>query len=274
MSEPVQISAFLICKNEEVVIERALKSLYWADEIVVVDGMSEDRTLEIVHKFTDHVYQRPWTNFGEQRNFALSKVKYPWTFFLDADEECSPGLIDWLRLFKSRGLESASRDLVPSTSQYLDPRGETATQIDLIEIRRLEHFHGRLYRYGANNPSYQWRLFRTKGAHFVGTIHEAVSVPGKIMRLEKPILHFPKADLSQVVSKMNRYTTLEAEQMFRAGKRKPVHYMFFSGLAMFLKAYFRKQGFRDGILGLILAFMDGSSFFLRQAKLYLLNKNA
>ena len=87
-----------------------------------------------------------------------------------------------------------------------------------------------------------------------------------------PIYHMPRASLEDIVRKMNRYSTLDAEELYRKGVKRPVTYMFFSGFAMFLKAYVRKQGFRDGVLGFILAVLDGGGFFLRQAKLYLLNK--
>src|SRR4051794_6312308 len=98
-----KISAFMICKNEEKVIANALESLKWADEIIIVDGYSIDKTLEVAKLFTDKIFQREWTNFGEQRNFALQKCSHPWVFFLDADEVCSPELIGWLQKFRSEG---------------------------------------------------------------------------------------------------------------------------------------------------------------------------
>jgi glycosyltransferase involved in cell wall biosynthesis len=267
------ISAFIICKNEERVIEEALKSLAWADEIIVVDGMSSDGTLDIVKKYTDKIFQREWTNFGEQRNFALGKTSHPWVFYLDADEICSPELIGWFQKFKSKGPAAVADEVIQSPSVH--PLGAPQTDsVDLYEIRRWEHFKGHLYRFGANNPSHQWRFFRRDGAHFAGDVHEYPVVKGRIMRVEKPIYHFPKADLETMFSKMNRYSSLEAEQLFRKGLVRPVHYMLFSGLAMFLKAFFRKQGFRDGTLGFIMAVLDASGFFLRQAKLYLKNKQA
>jgi glycosyltransferase involved in cell wall biosynthesis len=269
----VRISAFLICKNEEPVIENALKSLGWADEIIVVDGMSTDRTVEIVKKYTDKVYQREWTNFGEQRNFALDKTQYAWVFFLDADEVCSPELIKWFQEFKEKGPAGVASQVTESPS--IHPLGAPQSdQVDLYEIRRWEHFKGQLYRFGANNPSHQWRFFRREGARFAGDVHEYIVVSGRIMRLEKPIYHFPKANLETMFAKMNRYSSLEAEQLFRKGLVRPVHYMLFSGIAMFLKAFFRKQGFRDGTLGFIIAVLDASGFFLRQAKLYLKNRQA
>jgi glycosyltransferase involved in cell wall biosynthesis len=269
----IKISAFMICKNEESAIESALESLTWADEIIIVDGHSSDRTVEIAKRYTDKVFLREWTNFGEQRNFALSKTTHPWVFFLDADEVCSADLISWFREFKKKGPVGMAQTVSKSSS--IHPLGTPEqVRVDLYEIRRLEHFRGRIYRYGAANPSHQWRFFRREQTIFKGDVHEYPVVRGLIVRLERPIYHFPKASLSEMMVKMNRYSTHEADQLF---ERRVVHgasYMFFSGFAMFLKAFIRKQGFRDNILGFILAAMDGGAFFLRQAKLYVKNRAA
>ncbi len=266
----------MICKNEEAVIDRALQSLTWADEIIIVDGFSVDRTVEIAQKYTSQIHMREWTNFGEQRNFALTKCTHPWVFFLDADEVCSPKLIAWMEKFKKGGPENVVKSVSPSPSDHpVSSAGKpTIGRVDLYEIRRLEHFLGIRYRYGAGNPSHQWRFFRKDGAKFVGDVHEYVVVEGKIMRLEASILHFPKTTLTDMVTKMNRYSTYEAEKLFQKGVVRSSSYMFFSGVAMFLKSFFRKQGFRDGVLGFVLAVMEGSGFFLRQAKLYMKNREA
>jgi glycosyltransferase involved in cell wall biosynthesis len=268
-----KISAFMICKNEEAVIENALQSLTWADEIIIIDGQSTDRTIELAKKYTDKIFVREWTNFGEQRNFALFKTQYPWVFFLDADEVCSADLISWFKEFKKKGPVGMANTVTKSSSVH--PLGTPEqVRVDLYEIRRLEHFRGRIYRFGAANPSHQWRFFRREQAIFKGEVHEYPVVRGLIVRLECPIYHFPRASLAQMIGKMNRYSSLESEQLF---ERRVVHgagYMFFSGLAQFLKAFIHKQGFRDKTLGFILAVMDGSGFFLRQAKLYIKNRSA
>ncbi len=276
-----KISAFIICKNEETVIGQALESLKWSDEIIVIDGKSTDRTLEICRSYTSKIFQRDWTNFGEQRNFALEKTSHPWVFYLDADEVCSQELIVFFEKFRANGLKGVLPMTKPSPSLHPmallgeeNQNKDLNSQIDLIEVRRIEHFKGRPYYFGATNPSHQWRFFRREGAKFSGDVHEFVVVRGQILRLEAPIYHYPRADLTQMFSKMNRYSTLEAEQLFKKNIVHRAPYMFFSGLAMFTKSYFRKQGFRDGVLGFIFSVMDASGFFLRQAKLYLLNRGA
>jgi hypothetical protein len=110
--------------------------------------------------------------------------------------------------------------------------------------------------------------------HFKGRAHEYPVFEGEIRCLEKPILHYPIVGLEGMMFKVNRASSFDAEDFFDEGIVHHAPYMFFSGLAMFLKSYFRKQGFRDGILGFVLSVLDGGYFFLRQAKLYVKNKEA
>lgn len=268
-----KISAFVITKNEEKNIAKALESLSWADEIVVVDDeKSTDKTKEIARRYTQKVFSRPWKGFSDQRNFALSQLTHDWVFFLDADEVCSPELIQWFKKFKNSGVDGVLSDIELSPSQH--PQGQKKSdRIDMFEIRRWEHFRGRHYKFGESNPSHQWRFFRKVGAIFIGEVHEYVTFAGDIKRVEKPILHFPAETLTILMEKVNRYTTLDAERLHNAGVKHPMPYMFFSGLAMFLKSYFNKKGYRDGVLGFILAVFSGTGFFLKQAKLYLRNKS-
>jgi len=274
---PSKISTFLISRNEEKVIANAIKSCFWSDEIIVVDGGSTDNTVKLSRELGAKVIEvtgPQGRNLLECRNIALKNCQYPWIFFIDADEVCSSELITWIQKFKNEGEEAALKETIASVSQH--PLGKAKTnRIDMYEIRRLEHFKGRLYRYGAGNPSHQWRLFRNyDGVHFTGLAHEYPVFDGEIARLEKPILHYPIVGLNGMMFKINRASTFDAEEFFQAGRVHSAPYMFFSGLAQFLKSYFRKQGFRDGLLGFILSVLDGSYFFLRQAKLYQKNKEA
>jgi hypothetical protein len=108
----------------------------------------------------------------------------------------------------------------------------------------------------------------------VGKAHEYPVFEGQIRRLEYPVLHLQPGDLHDMMRKVNRAASLAADQLFDRGVVKGPTYMFFSGLAQFLKAYFRKQGFRDGVFGFVLAVLDGTEFFLKQAKLFEKNRRA
>jgi glycosyltransferase involved in cell wall biosynthesis len=272
-----KVSAFIICRNEEKAVARALDSLKWADEVIIADGLSTDKTVEVCKSYGARVLDLNEVTAKSllgSRNAALEACQYEWIFVLDADEVCSPELIQWMEKFKIGGENAVDIEAAPSDS--LHPLGMAkTTRIDMYEHRRLEHFRGRLYRYGAGNPSHQWRFFRkTKGVHYTGLAHEYPVFEGEIRRVEKPILHFPTVGLEGIMTKINRASDLDAEQFFQEGKIHSAPYMFFSGLAMFLKSYFRKRGFRDGVLGFILSVLDGTYFFLRQAKLYIRNREA
>jgi glycosyltransferase involved in cell wall biosynthesis len=271
------VSAFIICRNEEKTIGRALASLIWASEVIVVDGESQDGTVAVAKSFGAKVISvggADGRDFATCRNIALKNCQYGWVFYIDADEECSPELIECMRKFMEGGEEAIASDLLLTPSEH--PLGKAnTTRVDMYEIRRLEHFKGKLYRHGAGNPSHQWRLFRkTPDVYFKAFAHEYPVFEGEIRRLEKPILHFPLVGLDGIMRKLNRAAELDANDFFSRGIVHGAPYMFFSGLAMFLKSYFRKQGFRDGILGFIFSVIDGSYFFIRQAKLYLKNKEA
>jgi glycosyltransferase involved in cell wall biosynthesis len=278
----LKISAFLISRNEEKIISKAIKSLFWADEIIVVDGDSTDGTVKVSTDLGAKVIEAKGAqarNLMECRNIALKNCQYPWIFFLDADEICSPELIAWIQKFKNEGEEAAFGETLDSSSEHpldtLKSDRPKSNRIDMYEIRRLEHFKGRLYRFGAGNPSHQWRLFRnSEGVHFTSLAHEYPVFDGVIRRLEKPILHYPTVGIEGMMFKVNRASSFDAQEYFEEGVVHYAPYMFFSGLAQFLKSYFHKQGFRDGVLGFILSVLDGGYFFLRQAKLYAKNKEA
>lgn len=267
-----KISTFVITKNEEANIEKCLQSLSWADEIVVIDANSSDKTLELAKKYTDKIFVRPWSGFSDQRNFALSKCVYDWVFFLDADETCSPELISFFEKFKRVGIEGLKEVINHCDAPH--PKGRASKpDVSLIEVKRLEHFRGKVYFYGEKTPSYQWRLFRRHDACFIGEVHEYVTFEGTIRRIELPILHYPPETISNIMDKINYYSTLDAQGLYKKGVKHSVLYMFFSGLSIFLKSYFRKGGYKDGVFGFILATLIGTTFFLRQAKLYLKHRN-
>ncbi|MBK9294749.1 MAG: glycosyltransferase family 2 protein [Oligoflexia bacterium] len=153
------ISAFVITKREKN-IQNCLESLKWADEIIVVDAQSEDKTLEIAKKYTDKIFVRAWSGFSSQRNFALSHCTSDWVFFLDADEVCSPELISFFEKFKQSGPGQLSNLIHLCDAPH--PKGvATKKEVSLIEVKRLEHFRGKFILW-RKNPSYQWRLLNAK----------------------------------------------------------------------------------------------------------------
>ena len=244
----VPISLCIITKNEEARLEKCLESVKgWVDEIIVVDAMSTDATIHLAEKFTDKIFKRAWTGFSDQRNFCLDNAKNEWVMFLDADERVTPALRDRIIDIFSKGPDCA-----------------------LFKIKRQEHLIGREINYGTWNPSYQDKLFNKTNVRFVGEVHEYPAVKGKIGYIEEKILHQSFENLESMFDKFNVYTTLDAQKLFKKGKRHSAGYMFFSGIAMFWKSFFRRKGFKDGIWGLFIAVIEGMYFLVRQAKLYFL----
>ncbi len=245
----MKLSACVITFNEAANIERCLKSLSFADEIVVVDSGSADQTVALAKQFTPLVYHNAWAGFSAQRNYAVDCCTHDWVFVLDADEAVTPECAAEIKRILHKGTDKT-----------------------WFTIRRREHQGGKLIRYGACNPSYQIRLFRRSCGKFEGDVHEYPRVTGEMGVIETPIDHYA-AGTAEMFQKFKRYAHISAHEKFRAGERRPMYYAPFSGLAMFLKAYFTRLGILDGVAGLYRAIGDGYYFYERQAELYRLWKS-
>lgn len=244
------ISALLIARNEEGLIERAIKSLAFAAEVIVVDAFSTDRTVEKAQSAGARVVQRAWTGFGDQRNFSLTQAKQEWVLVLDADEAATPALAAWLAEFFRTGKNKQA------------PYG--------YKIKRAEYFLGRRI-YGACwNPSFQDRFFRRDSARYVGEIHEYPVMEGGFVRAPETALieHNPNVTVESFFDKMNRYTTIEAMDRFRAGQRTSLRHIAVAGFANWAKNYFYYKGYRDGAHGFVICMMEGISRTVRHIKLW------
>ncbi len=247
------ITALLIIKNEAPWIERALLSVSWCDEIVVVDSGSTDGTLQIVQtrnkpwssKLT--LLSEPWRGYAGQRNFAMGQAKNDWVFFLDGDEACSP-------------------ELAKTIQNIANPTGNH------YQIRRQEYFLGRPVNYGTWNPSYHVRLFNRKEATYEREIHEDVVMKNNRVKIEDPIYHCENLRLERLLEKMNRYTSLEAERDFEQGHRTNTAMIALAFPAMFIKNFFYFSAYKDGYAGFIISVMEGISRTIRQIKVWQLQR--
>lgn len=242
----MNLSACVITFNEAANIERCLKSLSFADEIVVVDSGSADQTVTLAGKLTPRVYHHPWAGFSGQRNYAVDQCVNDWVFCLDADEVVTPECAAEIKRIMREGT------------------GKT-----WFTIRRREYQGAKLLRYGTCNPSYQIRLFRRSCGRFEGEVHEYPRMTGDMGIIEAPIDHYGIGDdTGELWEKFGRYARISAREKFAAGERHPAYYCWFSGFAMFLKAYFTRLGMLDGVAGFYRAAGDGYYFYERQAELY------
>lgn len=241
-----RISAIIIVYNEEKNIQRCLESLNWADEIVVVDSFSQDRTKEIASSFTTKIFDLEWQGFGKQKEFARTKASYKWVLSIDADEVVSEKLRDEIKNILSK--DDAS---------------------DGYYIPRLSNFLGRWIRHSGWYPDRVLRLFKKDKARFdESPVHEKLILDGKAGFLKDDILHYTDPDISHYLSKMDRYTTLSAEKLAAEGKSVTLFDLLFRPMAIFVKMYLFKAGFLDGWQGFVLACFSSFHVFTKYAKLW------
>lgn len=248
----MKITATVITLNEEHNIAEALESLSWTDEIVVVDSESADRTVEIARRFTDRVFIRPWPGYSAQKNFAADQAANDWIFSLDADERVSPELAGEIKRLKHGDVTAAAA----------------------FEMPRLTFYLGRWIKHSGWHPDHKLRLYDRKRAKWRGDyVHETLEAPGKIERLKGDILHYTVRDASEHHVRMDRYTTLAAQQLFSQGKHASLGRLLLSPAAVFLRSYIFKLGFLDGIPGLAIARFAAHYEFLKNIKVWELERS-
>lgn len=245
MTRP-RLSVVVITWNEEERLRACLESAAWADELVVVDAESRDKTAQIAREFTDHVLVRPWPGFPEQKNFALAQASGEWLLSLDADEEISSELRDEILALLTEG---------PTCAGY--------------QVPRRNIFWGRWVRHGGLYPDWQLRLFRRERGQFVArAVHESVEVDGPVGRLRSPLVHRSYRDAADFLERANRYSSLAAEDWIRRGGRPRPTDLVLRPLARFGSMYLAKRGFLDGWRGFLLATLYAYYVFIRSVKIW------
>ncbi|HUP58055.1 MAG TPA: glycosyltransferase family 2 protein [Bdellovibrionota bacterium] len=243
----VPVSALVLTRNEERHIARCLESLGWADEVIVVDAESTDRTAELATKAGARVITRRWPGFRDQRTFALAEARNDWVLVVDADEACSPELAT-----RIRDLMTAAGG--PPHRAY--------------QVRRIEYFLGKPIEYGIWNPSYQDRFFHRAGVKYVNEIHEYPIFPAPPQRIHEPLHHSPLFEPEKFLEKMNKYTSIEARDRVKQGQRTNWFRMVFAFPAMFLKNYFYYGAYKDGMHGFAISILEGISRAVRHVKMW------
>ncbi len=240
-----RLSACLITLNEEHNLPRAFASLEGiADEIVVVDSGSRDRTAEIANGQGVSFFERSFTNHADQKNYAASRARHDWIFLLDADEELSSELRDSLLQWKQRE---------PKFAVY--------------EMARLTWYLGAWIRHSRWYPDFQRRLYRRDEASFSGMIHSAVRFEGKAGRLSGNLLHYTTRTFAEHEAKVERYTTVMAQEFFSQGKRRWRAAMCLAAPWSWFQNYVLHLGFLDGYRGWLIARMAARGTWLKFKKL-------
>ncbi len=243
------VSVCIIAGNEESCIRRCLESVRWADEIVLVDSFSEDRTREIALEYTERVYQHRWLGYIGQKALAKSLARHPWVLFVDADEEVSNEL----------------REAILQTLEAGVPE-----EVAGFAFPRMVWYLGRWIRHGDWYPDIKLRLFRRERGDCVGSEpHERIDVRGAVRRLEAPLHHYTYDDITDQIKTLNRFSTIGAQTRFKTRKTPGLLIrMLFDPPYRFIRSYVIRLGFLDGIPGLIVAMSIAFATFIKYAKIW------
>lgn len=242
-----RLSVITLALNEEHNITDCLKSVRWADEIIVVDSGSTDNTVALAKQYTKNVLTVEWKGYGTTKNIALDRASGEWILWLDADERITD--------------DSASEI-------------QAIVQADVAEyagyrIARRAYFLGKWIKHCGWYPGRVTRLFRKNASRFTeSNVHEQIIVDGAIGELKHDLLHFTDPNLHHYFQKFNRYTTLAAQDLLKAEKRFSVWDILARPPFLFFKMYVLKRGFLDGIQGFILCVVSSAYVFTKYAKLW------
>ncbi len=250
MNKKAIISAVLTVRNEEKKISDCLESIKWADEIIVVDDGSSDKTKEIAQKYTSKVFIHKSVGFVEPvRNFAISKASGDWILVIDADERISEGLAK--KLIEISHME---------------------TTVEVVSIPRKNIIFGKWIQHTGWWPDHQTRFFRKDSMNWTAEIHKKPEVKGEILELdanaEYSIIHYHYKSISEFLERMNRYTDIETKEFLRS--KKDFHWteIISKPFNEFLSRFFARSGYKDGLHGLVLALLQATSMLVVSLKIW------
>jgi (heptosyl)LPS beta-1,4-glucosyltransferase len=250
----MKISAKINVYNEEANMAAVCETVAWADEIVVVDSNSTDRTMEIAQRYTPHIFNREFRGYKDKHEFSDAQTTGDWIFWIDADERLTPELKNAIAALRLRDPETM-------------PAG--------FRIARRTFYLDRWIKHSGWYPDYQMRLYRGADSYWDGVApHETARVHGRVETLSGELLHYTKSSLSEHHNLIDSYTSLAAEHLYTQGKPSGWGDLTFRPFFAFLRTYFLKQGFRDGRQGLMIAIFTAYGVFLRYAKIWEKKKNA
>ncbi|MCU0565499.1 MAG: glycosyltransferase family 2 protein [Oculatellaceae cyanobacterium Prado106] len=244
------LTVIILTKNEELFIDRCIRSVSWADEILVLDSGSTDRTREIAQALGAKVYEQPWLGWLDQRNRAIALATHDWVMMVDCDEIVTPEL---------------AASIQTAMSQAVDPR-------DGYSVNRRGDFYGILLP-NESRPSKRQNYIRLFNRQYSGydparTVHEEIRFPGKAIPLEGLLLHWRAYVMDEYIPVFNRYATQEAEMLNQHGVRANALLIFLRPILRFLWCYFARGGIFLGTRGLIHAQLKATSEFIRYSKLW------
>ena len=240
----ISLSVVVLTKNEEKRITACLDSVKWADEIIIVDDESSDRTVEFARRYTDKIFTRKMDVEGIHRNWAYAKAKNTWVLSLDADEKVSEEL-----------------------RQEINEILSSNTKFAAFSIPLRNYIGSYWVRHGGWYPAGKVRLFnKNKFKYEEVKVHPRVFIDGECGHLSKDIIHKGYPDLAHFLDSLNRQTTWEAEKWFSQKKPMKLGRFLWRTTDRFFRSYVMKKGYKDGFVGFVVAFYAGFYQFLSYLK--------
>lgn len=235
-----RLSAVVITKNEEANIEACLESVSWADEIVVVDSGSTDRTVELARKYTDNVFVEKWRGQGHQKNRAVELARGPWILSIDADERVPPELAEEIRNAVAQGRSEA------------------------FAMRRKNFYRRQWIRHCGWWPDWVKRLFRKDRARFSSdVIHDSLQVASAVGKLKHPLEHHSFKSPEDFLNRARTYAVHQSREMHAQGRKASVWTAVSHGLFALVHTYIVRLGFLDGAAGMLISVSNGVGVFYR-----------
>lgn len=247
-----KVSAVIITLNEERIIAKTLRQLYWCDEIIVVDSYSTDNTVSICRQFGCKVLSRIFDGYGPQKQFAVSQAKHDWILCIDADEVLTDELIEEIVCSDWNNTPYAGFSF-PMNMFFLDKE----------------------FAHGHESGRHFIRLFnRTLGGFTGNKVHEGIKLNGPVKKMNGMVTHYSYYNLNQYLEKLNRYSTLSAEMAFKKGRNKPLAVALLALPFNFLKYYLLERNFLNGSKGLFWSILSAFYHFVKHIKLKELQQKA
>ncbi len=242
------LSAIVITYNEEENIAECLESVKWADEIIVLDSASEDKTVEISKKFTQNITDTGKISYAQKRNRGIDIAKGDWILWIDADERVSAEL----------------------KKEIIEIINSGNNEADAYLINRKSFFINKFIRHSGWYPDYTLRLFKrsAKIRFNEAKVHEKIIYEGKRARLNAVILHYTDKNFEHYLNKLNNYSGLSAAELFENKKKASLVDIIFRPVFTFFKMYFLRLGILDGYMGLVLCTLSSFHVFTKYSKLY------
>jgi glycosyltransferase involved in cell wall biosynthesis len=248
LENSLKISAIAITLNEAEVIDAFINSLWFVDEIIIVDSFSTDETIAFASKHEKvTIHQRKFDNFSSQKNFGISKTKNDWIVFFDPDEEVTKPLAD----------EILTTLKNPTAIAYF--------------VKRELHFMGKRIKYSGFQTDWIIRVFNKNYCEYDGNlVHELIRTNGKTAKLKTRLPHHTYKSFDDYTGKLHRYSALQAKMLYEKKKQPLLSHFLFRPFYRFWHQYLIRLGILDGKEGFILAYINAFAVFKRYVNLWML----